>query len=77
MNIVDSVLIKYGYTHVQFDTTMSGYAANPMKLNEVYEHVMNRLNVMQVNVAKELKKVSDKQAKQDSIDRAKIDTTHR
>ena len=77
VNIMDSVLKKYGYTHAQFDTTMSGYAANPMKLNEVYEHVLDRLNIMQVNVAKELKKIADKQAIKDSIDRAKKDTTHR
>ena len=77
VNVIDSVLKKYGYTHAQFDTTMSGYAANPMKINEVYEHVLDRLNVMQVNVAKELKIIADKQAIQDSIDRAKKDTTHR
>ena len=76
ISITDSIVKKYGYTHAQYDTTLSAYSANPEKLDEIYERVLVRLieydDKMKADNMKEEEKEKLKEAekqKKDSIRR--------
>ncbi|MEN8226649.1 MAG: DUF4296 domain-containing protein [Bacteroidota bacterium] len=46
IDLLNPILDKYGITQVMFDTTMTEYSRNPDLLDQVYNEVLIKLNVM-------------------------------
>ncbi len=55
-NMTDSVLAKHGYKKADLDSTLKAYAANPKKIEEMYDRIIARLSVMEGNIEEEIKK---------------------
>ena len=46
IDLLTPILDKYGISQVMFDTTMTEYSKNPDLLDQVYNEVLIKLNVM-------------------------------
>ncbi|HER08413.1 MAG TPA: DUF4296 domain-containing protein [Bacteroides sp.] len=46
IDLLSPILEKYGVTHTQFDSTLAEYSRYPSLLDQVYNDVLMKLNVM-------------------------------
>jgi hypothetical protein len=60
VNISDSVLKEHGYNKAVFDSSVSYYSSNPELYDKIYEEVITRLNRMQAEAQKQMKKDTSK-----------------
>ena len=60
IDLLSPILDKYGITQIMFDTTMSVYSRNPELLDNVYNEVLIKLNVMLDENEKENEKEANK-----------------
>lgn len=73
LTITDSVIVKYGYNKAIFDSTISFYAADPDKLDALYDKVITKLSRMQAEVQERMVKSEEnnRQSNSKKIDRIK------
>lgn len=46
VDLLSPILEKYGATHAEFDSTIAEYSRHPLLLDQVYNDVLMKLNVM-------------------------------
>ena len=59
VNFYEVIFENYGYTRIDFDTSVYYYSHNINEYNKMYIEVLNRLNEMETEVKREMQEIPD------------------
>jgi hypothetical protein len=54
VNLTDSMLAEFGYTHALFDSSIAYYSGDPRNYDEIYNKVVEELNMLDAHLQKEM-----------------------